>query len=232
MAVDVSYAIFKARHSELGFSDWLVSCCPEAWHGATHHAFTIALGDGTLDEAAFKDYLLQDYAFVKDLASALGYLVAQAPTMEAKQRLAAFLAQLTSAENDYFIRSFAALGIEETQYSLAQEGEVLRKITGTLLSAAGKGKYEDGLACLLCAEWVYMEWGRREGLKPRPAQFYFAEWIDLHCGPEFEGFVGWLRSQMDTYGAQLTERRQKEVAERFVRMCELEQGFFDSVMRV
>ncbi|WP_082735778.1 TenA family protein [Polycladidibacter stylochi] len=231
MTAKLSYLNYKALNPDAAFTDWLVACCASSWEEATRHPFTCALGDGTLDCEDYKSYLLQDFAFIQDLATALGHLIAKAPTMEAKRHLSAFCAALTSGENDYFIRSFEALGVTKEQVSQAQEGSVLRKLTGALLSASGNGTYEDGLACLLCAEWIYREWGVHEARKNGPPQFYYREWIDLHSGHEFEAFVNWLISEMNQYGVLLSQSRQAEVAERFINICQLEAAFFDSVLR-
>ncbi|OKL43912.1 TenA family protein [Pseudovibrio exalbescens] len=229
MLSETTFADYQAQSANASFSDWLVLSAGASWLNAINHPFTQAVGDDTISDADYARYLLEDYSFIKDLASSLGYLVAKAPTMEAKGVLAAFLAQLTSSENDYFIRSFAALGIDEQTYQGAGQGEVTRATAATLLSAAGKAKYEDGLACLLCAEWVYREWCTREARKPRPERFYLAEWIELHDNPAFLRFVDWLRAEVDRVGAILPEWRQREVRERFVRMCELEAAFFSAV---
>ena len=37
--------------------------CPEPWRAYTHHPFVQGLGDGTLPQASFLHYLVQDYVF-------------------------------------------------------------------------------------------------------------------------------------------------------------------------
>ena len=176
---------------------------------------------------AYARYLIEDYAFIIDLASVLGYLVAKAPTMAAKARLSTFLAALTSSENDYFLRSFEALGVPEDVYGNSVQSPVTQAFANLMLTSADQGGYAEGLACLLCAEWVYLTWGEREAHKPRPRHFYLAEWIDLHAGPNFEGFVNWLREEMDHIGQALAPVDQHRVAECFEKMCTLEVAFFD-----
>lgn len=219
---------YAATRPGARFSDWLVARAGPEWEKATAHPFTRAIGDGTMPDDAYVRYLVEDYTFITDLASVLGYLVAKAPAMPSKRRLAAFLALLTSEENDYFLRSFEALGVAPDVYLKAAQGPVTRAFAGLLLDSAGKGSYAEGLACLLCAEWVYLTWGEREAAHPRPANFWLSEWIDLHAGPGFSGFVGWLRSEMDTVGPSLDESEQARVSAIFSRMCELEFAFFEA----
>ncbi|MEP0232282.1 TenA family protein [Roseibium sp.] len=224
-----SFQDYQAETPSARFSDWLVLQTGSDWNAATEHDFTRAIGDGAMPDPAYVRYLIEDYTFITDLASTLGYLVAKAPTMRSKARLSAFLALLTSEENDYFERSFAALNVSETTYRTAAQGPVTRQFSELLLTSSGKGSYAEGLACLLCAEWVYLTWGLREAGKPRPEAFYLAEWIDLHAVLGFESFVGWLREEMDVVGKALSETEQKQVAQCFKGMCALEVAFFDAV---
>ncbi len=222
------FSDFIAQTPDARFSDWLAARAEPFWTSATDHAFTRAIGDGSMPNDAYARYLIEDYTFVTDLASTLGYLVAKAPGMPAKARLSGFLALLTSEENDYFLRSFEALGVSPDTYGKAAQGPVTRAFAELLLDASGKGSYAEGLACLLCAEWCYLTWGLREARKPRPDQFYLAEWIDLHAVPGFDSFVGWIREEMDAIGPVLSSEEQESVALLFRQMSALEVAFFEA----
>jgi thiaminase (transcriptional activator TenA) len=224
---DGSFQDFLSSKPDARFTDWLAARAEPYWSQATCHPFTEAIGNGSMPNEAYARYLIEDYTFITDLASVLGYLVAKAPSMRAKSRLSGFLALLTSEENDYFIRSFEALGIPPETYETAAQGPVTRAFSDILLTSSGKGTYEEGLTCLLCAEWIYLVWGQREAQKPRPDQFYLAEWIDLHAVQGFEDFVNWIREEMDCVGAVLSSENQKNLAQIFRRMCALETAFFE-----
>ena len=135
---------------------------------------------------------------------------------------------LTSEENDYFLRSFEALGVAPEIYETAAQGPVTRAFSELLVTSAGNGTYEEGVACLLCAEWTYLSWGLREAKNPRPEQFWLAEWIDLHAVAGFESFVNWIQEEMDRVGAALDESAQEKLAQLFRDMSALEQAFFDA----
>jgi len=147
-----SFQNYTTTVSEVRFSDWLAARAEPMWSQACSHPFTEAIGDGTVPDEAYARYLIEDYTFITDLASTLGYLVAKAPSMRAKSRLSAFLALLTSEENDYFLRSFEALGIPTDQYEKAEQGPIIERFSNLLISSSRDGSYAEGLACLLCAE--------------------------------------------------------------------------------
>lgn len=225
-----SFQDFLAATPDARFTGWLAARAEPYWSAATGHAFTRAIGDGTMPVAAYTRYLIEDYTFITDLASTLGYLVAKAPSMRSKARLSGFLALLTSEENDYFLRSFAALGVSPSTYETAAQGPVTRAFADHLLTSSGEGTYAEGLACLLCAEWCYLTWAQREAQNLRPHQFYLAEWIDLHAVEGFEAFVNWIREEMDAIGSALDPEGQERLAQIFTRMSALEAAFFDAAL--
>ncbi|SDR31019.1 TenA family protein [Pseudovibrio sp. Tun.PSC04-5.I4] len=224
-----SYANYKVTHSDETFTDWLVKSAKGSWSRAIAHPFTSEVGNDTISTAAFTRYLIEDYHYVQDLASALGFLIAKAPNMASKARLSEFAHQLTSNEIGYFHRTFIELGIAPEVYESTKPNSVTRSIGATLLSTAGKGHYVDGMATLLASEWIYREWGHREASKPRPGRAYLAEWISFLATDEFGEFIDWLKKEIDTIGEEERVKRQNEISESFTHMCELEGEFFDMV---
>ena len=208
------------------FSERLRAAAEPAWSRAVGHRFTRELVDDTLPDAVYARYLIQDYAFLDVLARVLGLAVASAPGMPPKTKLAGFLAAVTSEENDYFLRSFAALGVSEVDWRRAEPNPVTRRFGEVMLGAAREG-YPEALAVLLPAEWIYLSWAREAGAR-RPARFYLAEWIHIHAIPEFAAFVAWLRAELDGLGPTLPPDRQVRVTALFREIAELEVAFFDT----
>ncbi|MFC6671220.1 TenA family protein [Marinobacterium aestuariivivens] len=210
------------------FSEQLRAAAEPWWSGAVEHRFTAQLGDDVLSDEIYSRYLLQDYAFVGTLADHVARTLAAAPDMAAKGVLAAFLAALTSAENDYFERSFAALGIAPDEYRAPKLNPVAQLLAREMQDAQACG-YADMITVLACAEWAYLRWAKLQAIKTPPQRFWLREWIDIHVLPEFEQFVAWLRGQLDGF-ASLDEADRLRLHDRFTRMAWLEQAFFDVLM--
>lgn len=215
------------RSEDGRFSDWLRAGAEPSWRQACEHRFTRTLADDSLEDEVFTRYLIQDYAFIETLVTVLGYAVAYAPGMAAKCRFAGFLAALTSEENDFFIRSFDALGVSEAERTELAMTATTRAFSELMLDAARSGAYEEVLAVIVPAEWIYLTWASAVA-DATPQRFYLKEWIDLHTLAEFAEFVAWMRGQLDQVGAALTPERQAAVAQRFTRLVELEVAFFDA----
>jgi len=223
-----TYDAYATEADRPRVTDWLRERSQPNWTDATEHRFTRELGAGTLDDAVFRRYLIQDYAFVGDLVGAFGYAVGDAPAMSAKARLVDFLGTLTADENDYFERSFEALDVPPTAYVDPDLIPTTRAFRDLLGRAAHTGGYAETLAVLVPAEWIYRVWATTVASPDGPERFYLAEWIDLHASPDFRAFVDWLRAELDREGAAASERRQRRIDALFRRTVELEAAFFDA----
>ncbi len=208
-------------------SEKIIQNASPYWHKATDHQFVREMVNGTLDKAVFAEYLIQDYAFVDSFLDLVSYMIAYANTIEQKHRLSTFLSMITSDEDDYFIRSFKALGVDEKDYS-PENVKRFPSIQGfdeAIKKAIASKKYEHCLAVLCCAESVYCEWATKYQDK-KPEEFYFAEWLLLHNNKDFKEFVDWLKSELDAL-SDTPKVVQKEVEDIFVQVCQLEAAFFD-----
>ena len=227
-----TYADYAADRECPRFTDWLRARSGESWDAATTHRFVRELHADTVDDAVFRRYLLQDYAFLETLVGVFGYAVGDAPTMAARSRLIDFLGTLTGDENDYFERSFAALDVPERESADPALTETTAAFRDLLLRAAREGGYAETLAVLVPAEWVYLDWATGEaasaGSDDGPDRFYLDEWVELHATAEFETFVGWLRRELDRAGAAASDRRQARLAASFSRTVDLEVAFFEA----
>jgi len=217
-----TFEAYATDHDDARFTDWLRERSEPDWSAAVDGRFVRELGAGTVDDAAFRRYLEQDYAFVETLTGTFGHALGQAPSMAAKGRLAGFLGTLTGDENDYFERSFEALDGN----SDAEPDATTRAFVDLLERAARQGGYAETLAVLVPAEWVYETWAT--GIDSRPEAFYLDEWIELHANPAFVDFVAWFRAELDREGAAVSARRRRRLDALFRRTVELERAFFEA----
>ena len=221
------FAAWSKNKAAPRFTDWLRELSEPTWTEAVEHRFTRELADDTLDDAVFRRYLIQDYSFVDRFVSLIGYIIGRAPSLPDRIRLSHFLAGVTSEENTYFQRAFDALRVPEKDRTDPQLKPPTRGFHDIMKEASEEGGYEEALAVLVVAEWVYLTWAT--AVRDRsPSAFYFAEWIDLHANDEFRDFVGWLRSQLDRHGPTLSEGRREAVVQLFRKAVRLEKEFFDA----
>ena len=169
-------------------------------------------------------YLQQDYQFVDGFVRLLASAIAHAPGLSDSVPAAQFLGVITGPENTYFLRAMEALGTAP----ITDPAPVTRDFQNLMAEAAASGRYEQMLAVLVVAEWVYLEWATPENPPAPDLPFWFAEWITLHAGEGFEGVVDYLRGQLDKVWPTLDSAAQDEVARLFDRAVTLERAFFDA----
>lgn len=212
------------------FTDELREGVADSWQAVIAHPFTDALADGTLDPAKMRRYLVQDHRFLDSFVVLLASAVAYAPTLADRIPGCQFLALVTGDENTYFERSFAALGVSDADRADIPDADATIGFNALMRKAAASGSYARMLAVLTVAEWSYLSWADRVLGKAdyrRPADFWHAEWIDLHSGTYFESVVDWLRGQLDAVGPGLPAAERTSVRDDFEKAVALEKAFFD-----
>lgn len=222
---------YAESRDEPRFTTWLRARAEPDWTVATDHRFVRSLAADDIDDEAFRRYLVQDYAFLETLVGVFGHAVGGAPSMAAKRRLVEFLATLTDDEDDYFERSFAALGVADDTVDAPELTPTTLAFEDLLERAARDGGYAETLAVLVPAEWVYLSWATTaaENESP-PSRFYLAEWIDIHANRSFASFVDWLRAELDREGAAASPVRQRRLDRLFRRTVALEVAFFTAAL--
>ena len=213
-----------------GFSDWLKACCAEQWRGVTHHPFTDAWGNAALPKVNLENYLIQDHRFIDRFVALLAAAVSRAPSLKDRIPGCQFLALVTGEENTYFERSFVALGVTDNARENQPDWQATADFKQLMKDATDTNSYANMLAVLAVAEGTYLGWADRvnKALAKRPDGFWYAEWIDLHIGDYFESVVGYLNTQLDKVGPDLSDAERAECMSYFKRATDLERQFFDT----
>ncbi|TQS30529.1 TenA family protein [Microbispora sp. KK1-11] len=211
----------EERGFERPFSAWLRSQSEPDWTAVVTHPFAAAIHSGTAD---MRHYLEQDFQFVDAFTALLGAAVAAADTFEARVAVGRFLGQtVADTEHSYFHRALAALGGEQ-----APPEPVTIEFRALMDEVRRSQDYPLILAVLCVAEWTYLGWASRT--IGSAESFVHREWIDLHSGPEFEAWVGFLRRELDRLGPGLDENGRARVLDVFRRATTLERRFFDMAL--
>ncbi|GAA0390063.1 TenA family protein [Microbispora corallina] len=215
------YDEWRTTAAEPRFSEWLRLSSEPDWTEVVTHPFASAIVRGDAD---MYRYLVQDFQFVDAFTALLGAAVAAANSFGSRVAVGRFLGMtVADTEAGYFARALAALGGEPDPVPPEPVTEEFR----SLMDEVRRGQEYPLIVAVLCvAEWSYLGWASRVR-EPLPDDFVYREWIDLHSGPEFEGWVGFLRRELDRLGPGLDEAGQGRVLDVFRRATRLERRFFD-----
>jgi len=150
----------------------------ELWNAATRHPFLDAVRDGTITEAAFERWLVQDALFVSDLLSFQARLLARAPR-QAQSALAGGCVALV-AELDWFDVQARRRGIE-----MGRPAEPATLAYRRLLEQLDAAPYGAAVTALWALERVYLLAWAHAASPTSP----FTEFVEHWTEPGFSGYV-------------------------------------------
>ncbi|GGF55232.1 hypothetical protein GCM10007301_13570 [Azorhizobium oxalatiphilum] len=208
--------------------DRLKAASPADWQSYVDHAFVRRMGDGTLPEAAFRAYLVQDYLFLIQFARAYALAAYKSRTLAdigvAQEGLAAIL-----HETGLHVRLCARWGLSQADMEAAAEHQATVAYTRFVLDCGAAGDLLDLHVALAPCVVGYAEIGRAlapdgvDALKDHP----YREWIGEYAGAGYQGVAATARRHLDDLAARaMTERRFTELAALFGKASRLEADFW------
>jgi len=123
----------------VGFFERLKNEAPAEWRSYTEHAFTDALADGSLPEAAFRHYLVQDYLFLIEFARAYALAVYKSPELADMREAAAGLSAILDVEMNLHVKLCAGWGLSPDDLERAPPASEMLAYTRYVLDAGMRG---------------------------------------------------------------------------------------------
>ena len=197
----------------------------ETWNAILGHRFFREVAADAVDDRVFARYLRIEYGFVDTAARALGYAVAKAPSFQERRRLGLGLHGLITDQEQFFIDAFERMGTP-TEERLLPQGLAL-PLHALFLKVAETEGYEEILACILAAEWMYLTWCSTANQSPS-SRDCIRDWVALHAGGAFNDHVAWVRSEIDSRASALADPRQARLSVVFRDALEAEVELHDA----
>src|SRR3984893_14588501 len=123
----------------MSFFERLKSAASAEWRAYTEHPFTNALADGSLAEAAFRRYLVQDYLFLIAFALAYALCVYKSPTLADMREAAAALSAILDVEMDLHVKLCAGWGLSPNDLEQTPPAAEMLAYTRYVLDAGMRG---------------------------------------------------------------------------------------------
>ncbi|GBD49329.1 thiaminase II [Methylopila sp. Yamaguchi] len=199
------------------------------WRSYVDHDFVRALGDGSLPEAAFRSYLVQDYLFLIQFARAYGLAVYKGGRLSDMRAAAATLHAILDVEMDLHVRVCAQWGLTERDLEAAEEGGACVAYTRFVLDAGLRGDLLDLLTALSPCVVGYAEIGAALARGGVAADNPYRSWIEEYAGSAYQQIAESARATLDRLGEErLTLTRYAELAKLFAAASRLEAAFWQA----
>lgn len=208
----------------------LRDACAGPWHDYVRHAFVLQLGAGTLPDACFRRYLVQDYLFLIHFARAYGLAAYKAGTLADVRAAAAGLSAIVDQEIGLHVGYCGSWGMTEAEMAAAEEAEATMAYTRYVLEAGSAGDLLDLQVALAPCIVGYAEIGR--ALAADPATVWegnpYRSWIETYAGDDYQAVAAAHVAQMDALFARRGgPGRMPGLIAHFTRATRLERAFWD-----
>jgi len=205
-----------------------------AWQTFTRHPFVEGLKDGSLPEAAFKHYLVQDYLFLVHFARAWALAATKAEDIRTIRECAATLHALIDDEMQLHIAYCAGFGLDEAAMAATAEHSANLAYTRYVMERGLAGDLLDLLVALAPCVLGYGEIGAR--LQADPATRLdgnpYRAWIEMYAGDDYRSVAAAAAAQLERVAAARigpepwTTPRWPELQKTFTTATRLEVGFW------
>ncbi|MGS1094200.1 TenA family protein [Aquamicrobium terrae] len=198
------------------------------WQSYVGHEFVWQLGAGTLPEAAFRAYLVQDYLFLIQFSRAWALAAYKSRTIPEIRAAQAGLSGILD-ETELHVRLCGRWGLLPEQLHSVPEHQATVAYTRFVLDCGAAGDLLDLHVALAPCVIGYAEIGKAlapngvAALKDHP----YREWIGEYAGDAFQQLAVGSRNLLDDLAARsMTERRFGELAALFGKASRLEADFW------
>jgi thiaminase (transcriptional activator TenA) len=200
------------------------------WRAYTEHPFTNALADGSLAEAAFRHYLVQDYLFLIEFARAYALAIYKSPKLADMREAAAGLSALLDVEMNLHVKLCGGWGLSASDLEQAPPAVEMLAYTRYVLDAGMRGDLLALKVALAPCVIGYAEIATRLAARPDApaASNPYRDWIAEYAGAPYQEVAAKARAQLDDLAVRyVTPAREAELIAIFKEATRLEADFWE-----
>ncbi len=196
------------------FSATLWSGIVPLYEAILDHPFLVGLTNGTLDEAAFRYYVVQDARYLDGYARALSIAAARAPQSADVAMFNRHAAGAMDVERSLHEELLDAFGLAAHEVRDTPSAPTTLAYTSYLLASAYSGSFAEALGAVLPCYWIYWEVGKAL-LATGSSHPLYGRWIATYGGEEYGQVVRDVLALTDQIGQDLSVADRAAMTERF-----------------
>ncbi len=204
--------------------------CRQDWQSYVDHEFVRGMGDRSLPQTAFKDYLVQDYLFLIQFARAYALAIYKGRTLAEMRGALEGLKAILDVEMDLHIRLCDRWGLSAEQLEATPEKGETVAYTRFVLDAGNAGDLLDLYVALAPCMIGYGEIGAalaNKATKDNP----YSEWINEYASADYQDLTKATIENLDTLASEMmTEARYPRLKTLFGAATRLEADFWQMGM--
>ena len=214
----------------MSFFERLKTAAPDEWRAYAEHPFTNGMADGSLPEAAFRHYLVQDYLFLIEFARAYALSVYKSPRLADMRESAAGLSAILDVEMGLHVKLCAGWGLSPRDLEQATPAAEMLAYTRYVLDAGMRGDLLALKVALAPCVIGYAEIATRLAAysDAQVSTSPYRNWIAEYAGAAYQEVAAKARAHLDRLADRYaTPAREAELAAIFREATRLEADFWE-----
>lgn len=211
------------------FTEKLLKESMPIWEKYLEHPFIKEIGEGTLDKNKFREYLVQDYLYLKEYAKVFCVGVVKAKTMEEMKFFYNSTKGTMEDETAVHIEYLKEFGISELDAEKGEYKSTTISYTSYMQAIALTGDLDEIAIATLPCTWSYSYIGKYISKKysNKLQGNFFKPWIDEYASDGFAKFTDEWLAYVDKKCSNLSEEKQKRLIDIFKRSSLYELDFWN-----
>lgn len=216
------------------FFERLKTAASGEWRAYTEHPFTNGLADGSLPEAAFRHYLVQDYLFLIEFARAYALAVYKSPRLADMREAASGLSAILDVEMNLHVKLCSEWGLSPADLEQAAPAAEMLAYTRYVLDAGMRGDLLALKVALAPCVIGYAEIATRLAALPLAdaSANAYRVWIAEYASAPYQEVAAKALAHMEHLaGRYATPAREAELVAIFKEATRLEADFWEMAWR-
>ena len=210
-------------------TDYLFENVKPIWDAYLEHDFIMDMGNGNLCKDKFKDYLIQDYLYLKEYAKVYAMALVKCKNIEQMkfcQNSINGILEDESATHIWYLKNFGEKIEELEDYKIKEANE---NYTSYMKSIALTGDLLDTMVSVLPCAWSYYYIGKKlkETYKENLEDNFYKSWIESYSCEGYEQVARTSIEFVNTLSENIDEDKKEKLKDIFTKASIYEMEFWD-----
>lgn len=211
------------------FSEVLFKEVEELWNKYLEHPFLKGIGEGTLEREKFKNYLVQDYLYLKDYAKVFAMGLVKSRTMKEMKFYHEAIKGVLDDETAVHISYLKNFGLNPEDIEKYHCELITASYTSYMLGIALKGDSKDIAMTIMPCTWSYYYIGKHlyENYKDSLENNFYRPWIEEYASEEFRVCAEKWINYIDELCSDISEEEMEYLKDIFIKSSLYEMEFWN-----
>lgn len=211
------------------FTDILFEDVRELWEKYLEHPFVKEIGEGTLDKEKFKNYLVQDYLYLKEYAKVFAMGLVKAESLSDMNLYYGSIKGILEDETEVHTNYLKYFGIDQDKVFDNRKEMTTESYTSYMLGIGLKGDLKKIAMTILPCAWSYQFIGRSlyEKHKDTLDNNFYKPWIEEYSSVEFEEGSEVWKNHINDLCKDISEKEAENLRDIFMKSSLYEMDFWD-----